>query len=168
MEHKVWKEFAKNELTHSSAHYLMTIHELLKKQGYARLSDMAKELNVSKGSLSTSLKALVKKDFIHIDDNKHFQLTKKGQEALHTILGTSFIVKRFLSSVLEIDEETAEIDACKIEHLLSKDSAKKMLSLMRVLKKDPERLQQIHNEMQEVESITEELKFDNACVIKGF
>jgi Mn-dependent DtxR family transcriptional regulator len=168
MEHQVWKEFAKNELTHSGAHYLITISQLLKKQGYARLSDMAKELNVSKGSLSTSLKTLVKRDYIHVDENKHFKLTKKGLEALHNILGTSFIVKRFLNSILGVDEEMAEIDACKIEHLLSKQSARKMLSLMRVLKKDSELLSTIQQDMREVESATEDLKFDEACVIRGF
>ena len=33
-----------SELTHSMAHYLLTIHKLREEKGYARVTDIAKEL----------------------------------------------------------------------------------------------------------------------------
>ena len=60
MSNEVWKYFDDNALTHSAAHYLMTINELLHGQGYARVTDVAKKLRITRGSCSSSLKALKK------------------------------------------------------------------------------------------------------------
>lgn len=58
---KTWKYFEKNELTHSAAHYLMTIHELKEKDGYARLSDIASHMDITAGSCSITLGKLKEK-----------------------------------------------------------------------------------------------------------
>ncbi len=142
-----WKEFGKNDLTHSSAHYLMTIHHLLETQGYARLSDVAKRLNISKGSLSTSLKPLFKKNLIEEDDNKHIFLTEEGQNHAIKIKNTDVIFKHFLTDILNVDEETAEIDACKVEHLLSTNSTAKILKLIKALEGNPDLLTAIQKEI---------------------
>ena len=42
MSNEVWKSFEDNEITHSGAHYLMTIKNLLEHQGYARVTDIAR------------------------------------------------------------------------------------------------------------------------------
>ena len=138
-----WKEFAKNDLSHSSAHYLMTIQELHEQQGYARLSDIAKRLNISKGSLSTSLKALIKKKLILEDDNKHLSLSKVGKKYATQIRRTDQIFQSFLTDILDVSEKQAEIDACKIEHLLSGTSSTKMLQLLKALKENPPLLQEV-------------------------
>ena len=52
MPDEVWKEFEDNALTHRAAHYLMTIHGLLQDLGYARVTDIAKRLNITRGSCS--------------------------------------------------------------------------------------------------------------------
>jgi len=64
MPHKssqVWKEFEENDISHSAAHYLMAIDKLRGDYGYARSIDIARELDISPGSCSTGLKALIKK-----------------------------------------------------------------------------------------------------------
>ena len=47
---EVWKEFEQNEITHSIAHHLMAVDDLLVKQGYSRVTDVARYLNITKGS----------------------------------------------------------------------------------------------------------------------
>ena len=42
-------------------------------------------------------------------------------------------VVQFLHKVLEIDREAAEIDACKIEHLLSPEAGHQILALVQLL-----------------------------------
>jgi DtxR family Mn-dependent transcriptional regulator len=143
-EDTVWKEFGKNDITHSTAHYLMAIQQLHDTQGYARLSDVAKKLNISKGSLSTSLKPLIRKKLIVEDENKHLSLSKTGQEHALRIKNTYFVVKHFLTDILKIDENIAEIDACKIEHLLSEESSTELLKLVKVLEKDASTLASLH------------------------
>ncbi|MCZ6794778.1 MAG: metal-dependent transcriptional regulator, partial [Planctomycetota bacterium] len=61
MNNEVWKHFAEHQVSHSMAHYLTTIHELRSRQGYARVSDVAKELDVTKGSASVQVKHLKEK-----------------------------------------------------------------------------------------------------------
>lgn len=58
---EVWKQFEENELSHSAAHYLLAIDEIIADNGYARSVDIARELDITPGSCSTGLKSLAKK-----------------------------------------------------------------------------------------------------------
>ena len=145
----VWKEFSKNKITHSGAHYLMAIHNIKKEQGYARLSDVAKRLKISKGSLSTSLKSLIKKKLIVEDDNKHLDLSEEGQAYAENIENTYAVVKHLLSDVLGVDKSVAEVDACKVEHLLSFESTNKLLKFVKALENDSSLREKILDEMGE-------------------
>ena len=151
-----WKEFNKNTLTHSGAHYLMAIHELHEEQGYARLSDIAKQLRISKGSLSTSLKPLIKKRLIQEDSNKHLSLSVSGKILAKNIENTCATIQHFLN-IFGVHKTTASIDACKIEHLLSSESSNMILKLVKALKENPKLVKDIQREMQ---------KHDK-CSIKG-
>ena len=54
----VWKTYEENELTHSAAQHLMAVHELREEHGYARVSDIAQHLKITKGSVSSAMKRL--------------------------------------------------------------------------------------------------------------
>ena len=51
----VWKSYDENELTHSAAHHLMAVHELRTLHGYARVSDIAEHLKITKGCVSSAM-----------------------------------------------------------------------------------------------------------------
>jgi DtxR family Mn-dependent transcriptional regulator len=154
---QVWKEFNKNELTHSMAHYLMAIYELHQSQGYARLSDMAATLNISKGSLSTSLKPLIKKGLIIEDDNKHLKLSEVGEELAVHIENTYSVVAKFLHEILGVNHKQAEIDACKIEHLISDKTSSALMSLYKAISGNPKLALELHKEVEKFKS----------CSVKG-
>lgn len=126
----VWKKFDDTELTHSSVHHLMAVHQLVKENGYARSVDISRFLNLSRGSTSITLHKLIQKKYLERDVNKFYQLTQKGQVLISAVLNKRFIIKQFLNEVLNLPEDDAETDACKIEHLLSKNTGKKLLSFM--------------------------------------
>src|SRR5262245_19471352 len=49
---ETWKEFDANELTHSAAHHLVAIYEVgLPYGGWARVSDIARQLDITRGSV---------------------------------------------------------------------------------------------------------------------
>ena len=50
-----------SDLSHSMTHYLLTIHKLKEDRGFARVTDIARELNLTKGSVSTAINNLKKK-----------------------------------------------------------------------------------------------------------
>ena len=136
MPKEVWKEFEDNLLTHSAAHYLMTIHELLEGQGYARVTDIAKRMNITRGSCSISLKPLKKRGWVVEDANRFLLLSEEGRRLAMVVEQNDELLETFFRDVLGVDPEQSEIDACKIEHLLSVESSVKLAAFIKCLKED--------------------------------
>lgn len=132
----IWKEFAANEVTHSMAHYLTTIHSLHERHGYARVSDVAKELEVTKGSVSIQMKHLKKKGLVVEDENRFLKLTPEGESIAREVMFHRQILLGFFQKVLGVDPVQGETDACKIEHLLSKDTSHQLLAMVKFLLSD--------------------------------
>ena len=124
---EVWKEFEQNEITHSIAHHLMAVDALLSRHGYCRVTDVARYLNITKGSASITLKHLKVRGYIEEDHNKFIHPTEKGKHTVRVVVAKRQIIIKFLSEVLRVEPEQAEIDACKIEHLVSSRTGKQLL-----------------------------------------
>ena len=135
----VWKEFEQNVITHSAAHHLMAIDDLVRRYGYARVSDIARQLNITRGSVSMSLKPLKEAGLILQDENKHLQLSDNGQALIDGIKTKRVLVTRLFADLLCVDRQQAEIDACKLEHLISDETATRLLSFLRFIESDPQR-----------------------------
>lgn len=126
-----WKEFKENELTHSMAHYLMAVRDLIDESGYARIVDISRRLNIARSSASIGLKALVEKGLIAEDTNKFLHLTEQGRCLADGIVGKKIVLKRFFEDILNISPDLAEVDACKIEHLVSIETISRMLCMVK-------------------------------------
>jgi DtxR family Mn-dependent transcriptional regulator len=124
----VWKKFEENNITHSAAHHLLAILELREKRGYARVTDVARELNITTGSASINLKSLKAKHLIVEDENKFLSLSDEGESLARAVLMRKKVLNDFLVNVLKVSPEQAEIDACKTEHLISVETATKLKS----------------------------------------
>lgn len=122
----IWKKFEENNITHSAAHHLQAILELREKRGYARVTDVARDLNITTGSASINLKALKGKGLILEDENKFLSLSPEGEAIARAIHMRKNILQNFLEKILQVTPEQAEIDACKTEHLISAETAKKL------------------------------------------
>jgi len=128
-----WKAFENNEITHSGAHYLMAITDLIEDQGCARVSDVARVLDVTRGSASLALKALREKNLVKQCANRSLKLTDEGSRIAQEVLTRRRVVEMFFRELLRIDSDQAAVDACKIEHLISTESGARMLALIRYL-----------------------------------
>jgi DtxR family Mn-dependent transcriptional regulator len=126
----VWKQFEENSITHSAAHHLLAILELKEKRGYARVTDVAKQLNITTGSASTNLKSLKSKGLILEDENRFLTLSPEGEALAKAVITRKTVFERFLVDVLKVSAEQAEIDACKTEHLISGETARKLQKFM--------------------------------------
>ncbi len=126
----LWKKYDEVELTHSSVHHLMAMHELLKKNGYVRGVDISKYLQISRSSVSITLRKLITKGYVFEDENKFYQFTEHGNDLIHSVLSKRNIIRIFFEKALQLDPETAEAEACKIEHLLGEKTGQKLMSFM--------------------------------------
>lgn len=136
MPKEVWKSFEDNLITHSAAHYLMTIRELLEAQGYARVTDIAKRLNITRGSCSISLKPLKKRGLVTEDANKFLTLSEEGRHLAEVVERNDELLEVFFREVLGVGQEQAEVDACKIEHLLSLEASVKLCHFIECIRSD--------------------------------
>lgn len=125
-----WREFEKNELTHSAAHYLMAIDSLREELGYARVTDVAEKLEVSRGAASMFITQLKKRGWVKEDPNRFLLLTDRGGAVVNLVEHNFRIVSRFFTDFLKVEKDIAFADACKIEHLLSLETGKRLLGLM--------------------------------------
>ncbi len=105
----------------SAENYLERILMLQRSKGYARSIDIARELGVSKPSVSVAMKNLRENGYIEMDPEGLLSLTDKGMEIAEKMLERHTSLSRFLIA-LGVDEETAYEDACKIEHDISEES----------------------------------------------
>lgn len=108
--------------TESREDYLETILLLMRRNGTVRSIDIANELNYSKASISRAVGILKANNYINVDINGQITFTGQGLQKAEAIYERHTYLKKFLISVLNVSAETAETDACKIEHILSDET----------------------------------------------
>ena len=118
----------------SAENYLETILVLQKRNGYVRSIDIATELNFSKPSISNAMKQLRSMGYIQMDESRLITLTEKGRKVAEQIYERHQLISEFLE-MLGVDSQTAAEDACKIEHVLSKETFEKFKEHVNEMKK---------------------------------
>lgn len=102
--------------------YLEAILELKRGDGVVRVRDLAKKMRVKMPSVTHMLKALGERGVVHYEPYGYVELTAEGQRIGGETLRRHSIIRSFLSEVLQVSPDAAEMDACKIEHALSDET----------------------------------------------
>ncbi|RHR25632.1 metal-dependent transcriptional regulator [Clostridium sp. AF19-22AC] len=105
----------------SAENYLETILILSKSHPVVRSVDIAEELNFKKSSVSVAMKNLREKEQIVVSKEGYITLTDAGREIAEMIYERHELLTDWLVR-LGVDERTAAEDACRIEHVISKES----------------------------------------------
>ncbi len=108
-------------MNESAENYLETILVLSHTLPVVRSVDIANELGFKKSSVSVAMKHLREKDYIAVNDAGFISLTPPGKDIAETIYERHKLLSSWLIK-LGVDEKIALDDACKIEHLISKES----------------------------------------------
>ena len=98
--------------------YLETILVLSKRIGNVRSLDVANEMNYSKPSVSRAMGILKSEEYIVIDDDGFITLTSSGAKIAKKIYERHIVISDLLVSI-GVDRKTADLDACRIEHVIS-------------------------------------------------
>ena len=105
----------------SAENYLETILMLGMKLPAIRSVDIANELGFSKPSVSVAMKDLREKGHIQVDGSGFITLTPSGREIAEMIYERHRLLSSWLMR-LGVPAETAQQDACRIEHVISRES----------------------------------------------
>ncbi len=116
--------------TESREDYLETILLLMRKNGGVRSIDIANELNYSKASISRAVGILKESNYISVDRSGQITFTEEGQKRAEAVYDRHITIKSFLKDIVGISSETAERDACKIEHIISDESFEKIKKMV--------------------------------------
>ena len=93
--------------------------------GTVRSVDVAKELGVTKPSVSNAMKILKNGGYITVEDNGLIRLTDAGSEIAERTYEKHKVLTQWLE-YLGVDPKIAAEDACRIEHVISKESFDKL------------------------------------------
>ena len=109
----------------SGEDYLETILVLQKKRGMVRSVDVARHMEVSKPSVCHAVATLRDGGFLTMDEDHFLHLTDVGREVAEKIYERHcFFTEQLIAA--GVNPETAEADACRIEHVISNESFQKL------------------------------------------
>lgn len=108
----------------SQEDYLEAILIQIKKSGACRVTDIARQIGFTKASTSVALRKLEDEGYVYRDDWR-ILLTDCGLTIASAIYEKhNFFLEWF--KALGVEEKSAEDDACRIEHVLSDDTYKRI------------------------------------------
>ncbi|MEL7563774.1 MAG: metal-dependent transcriptional regulator [Dehalobacterium sp.] len=110
------------KMTPSKEDYLKVMLELSGIEGI-RSTDIANALGVSKASVSRMLGVLKDEGYVIKEKYGAVTLTENGRNVATNIKRRYELLKRFLHNVLGVEVAIAAGDACRIEHLISSETA---------------------------------------------
>lgn len=109
----------------SGEDYLETILVLQQKHGMVRSVDVDRHMEVTKPSVCVAVNTLKDGGFLIMDENHFLHLTDIGREVAEKIYERHcFFTEQLIAA--GVDPETAEADACRIEHVISETSFEKL------------------------------------------
>ena len=113
-------------MTSSLEDYLEAVFVLSQKKDSVRLTDIAEHLGVSKPSVNRAVKTLTEIGFLEHVTYGDILITPQGESYAANVLRRHKLIKQFLMNTLGVDEENAENDACKMEHVMSPVTIEKL------------------------------------------
>ena len=109
------------EKNNSAEDYLESILRLHKKKGFARSVDVAKELGVTRPSVSSAMKKLREKEMIYFSDRGHIFFTDAGKAIAEEVYKKHLLIKKVLLTI-RVNEKNAAREAADIEHVISDET----------------------------------------------
>ena len=121
----------------SGEDYLEAILVLHKKMGMVRSVDVTRHMEVTKPSVCHAVNTLKDGGFLTMDEDHFLYLTDIGREVAEKIYERHcFFTEQLIAA--GVDPKTAEADACRLEHVISKESFRKLKEAARTDKPENE------------------------------
>lgn len=114
----------------SAENYLETILLLSRRLPVVRSVDVANELGFKKSSVSIAMKNLREKQHITVTEAGFIYLTDTGREIAEMIYERHEMISSWLVR-LGVPEDIAAEDACKMEHVISKETFDALKKVMK-------------------------------------
>jgi len=120
-------------LSASLEDYLEVIFHLERSNRVARAKDIADQMNVQRASVTGALKALAGRGLINYSPYSYITLTSTGRNIARDIIRRHEALKEFFITALQLDQEQAEANACRIEHAIDPVAIDRLLQFVQFI-----------------------------------
>jgi len=131
------KQEAQREQTASMEDYLEAIANLGGGTKVVRVKQISEMLGVKMPSVTSALKKLSGQELVEHERYGHIKLTPEGDKIAGDVIGRHKALTRFFAQALGINPQTAEEDACKIEHVISPLSMERLAKFVEFIEACP-------------------------------
>jgi DtxR family Mn-dependent transcriptional regulator len=131
------KQEAQREQSASMEDYLEAIANLGEGRKVVRVKQISEILGVKMPSVTSALKKLSERELVEHERYGHIELTPEGDKVARDVIYRHEALARFFAQALGINRETAEEDACKIEHVISPLSMERLAKFVEFIEACP-------------------------------
>lgn len=125
------------KLSASLEDYLEVIYNSIKYNESVKAVDIARELNVSRASVTEALNKLSDKGLINYGRYQTITITDMGSQIAEDVVNRHSSLSSFFENVLGASRKEAEENACRIEHIISAELLDRIESYVRYSQKNP-------------------------------
>ena len=117
-------------LSASQEDYLEAIFWIASSKGAARTKDIAKRLRVKAASVTRALQVLAKRKYVNYAPYEVVTLTSEGIKEARKVIRNHETLRDFFVRVLGIKKKTADEEACRLEHNITKPIVDRLIEFM--------------------------------------
>jgi DtxR family Mn-dependent transcriptional regulator len=122
------------KLTFAMENYLEAIYELSGGTSGVRVSDISERMGVTKASVNSAMSTLASKGLITNEKYKEVYLTTAGLQQAKLTSKKHCTILEFFTDILDMEADIADLDACRIEHVISNDAIQAMEQFLQAYK----------------------------------
>lgn len=120
-----------NKHTASTEDYLEVMYEFTSNNLKFKAVDIANKLKISRASVSEALQKLSEQGLVVYQKYKPAALTEKGEQIAKEVFYKHKTLCAFFKKILNLSEEEAQINACRIEHVITDNAFDKIREIIR-------------------------------------
>ncbi|MCP3025710.1 transcriptional regulator MntR [Halobacillus sp. A5] len=136
--------------TPSMEDYIEQIYILIEEKGYARVSDIAENLQVHPSSVTKMVQKLDRDQYLNYEKYRGLILTPKGKKVGKRLVYRHDLLEQFLE-IIGVDNDKIYEDVEGIEHHLSWDSIDRIGDLVQYFEEDKSRVASLRKVQQKNE-----------------
>jgi DtxR family transcriptional regulator, Mn-dependent transcriptional regulator len=136
---RLGRRLSESRLSESQEDYVEAIGELEEQLKVVRVKKIAEALDVKMSSVSSALALLAKKKLVNYEKYDYVELTEEGRKIAGFLRRRHAVLKKFLTEVLAVEEESADRDSCGMEHHVSKNTINNLVKFIEYIDSNPVR-----------------------------
>lgn len=124
------QEIKGKNISSSLEDYLEAIYEIYTEKRGVKAIDISKKLGVGRSSVTEALKTLAQKHLVNYSRYGVLSLTSAGEDAAKNVIEKHKVLYNFFKNTLNLDEQEAQENACRVEHVLSEKAFRSLIDFV--------------------------------------